>query len=297
MPIIKPFGMNKKILIVDDKKEHIQTVINFILKEGIPYALLCAPNGKKAVEIARKECLDIIVMDWEMPGMSGIEAIKLLRQFPGTAEIPVVVATAFRLSPDDLKIAFEAGASDFIRKPIEETEFLARMNSHLKMSGYIRTIREQQNAMATAQKRELNDKIMELKNRISENESQHKYMQNILETTITKLEKAEGCGAEALNGIKQVADKLRMSVKSLEMIHLNTNIPGDIFVKNLLDRYPGLTPGEIQLSFMIKNNLSSKEIATITFREEASVKVARSRLRKKIGLSPEENLPVHLQKF
>lgn len=289
--------MNKKILIVDDKKEYIQTVMNFILKESVPYALLCAPNGKVGVEIARKEQPDIIIMDWEMPEMNGIEAIKQLKKIPQTNDIPVIMATGIRLTPIDLKEAFDAGASDFIRKPLEETEFLARMNSHMNLSDYIKTIRKQQQVIAETQKKELNDKISELKNQVSENELHRAYFKDILETTLNKLEKIEIKEKPVSDEMKQTLQKLRLSVKNLEMLRSDKNTPDDVFVRNLLAHYPGLTPQEIQLSYLIRNNLSSKEIATITFREESSVKVARSRLRRKMQLNTEINLFIHLQKF
>ncbi len=289
--------MNQKILIVDDKKEYIQTVMNFILKEAIPHALLCAPNGKVAIEIARIEQPDIIIMDWEMPEMNGIEAIKYLKQLPETMDIPVILATGIRLTPVDLKEAFEAGASDFIRKPLEETEFLARMNSHLNLAKYIKTIRQQQDVIAVAQQKNLNEKISELKNRVAENETHRKYFKDILETVVKRLEEVEINDDSIKSEINQIISKLHISVKNFGIIQTNTNTPDDNFVRNLLARFSNLTPQEIQLSYMIRNNLSSKEIASITFREEASVKVARSRLRKKIELEPDTNLSNFLQQF
>lgn len=289
--------MNKKILIVDDNKEYIQTAMNFILKESVPYALLCAPNGKVAVDIANIEKPDIIIMDWEMPEMNGIEAIKLLKQNSETAHIPVIMATGLRLTTNDLKTAFDAGASDFIRKPLEETEFIARLNSHLQIAEHIQTIKQQKSTIQEAEVTRLNEKIETLKNYLGKNDEQINYFQNIFEAISAKL-KTSDISVEIENEqVKTIKLKIQEALSLIERLRTKDYAPTEKFAKKLLGKYPGLSHQELQLCYMLKHNLSTKEIAALTFREPSSVKVARGRVRKKMNLETERNISNYLQQF
>jgi DNA-binding response OmpR family regulator/DNA-binding CsgD family transcriptional regulator len=289
--------MNKKILIVDDNKEYIQTAMNFILKESVPYALLCAPNGKVAVDIAIIEKPDIIIMDWEMPEMNGIDAIKALKSNLSTQHIPVIMATGLRLTTNDLKTAFEAGASDFIRKPLEETEFIARLNSHLQISKHIQTIQVQKTTIQETEVIRLNEKIEVLKNDLNRNEEQINYFQNIFKSISSKLDQVDENGDAPKEQIQSIQQKIKEALNLTEKLQANANAPTEKFAKALLQKHPDLSPQELQLCYMLKNNLSTKEIATLSFREPSSVKVARARVRKKIKLETECNISNYLQQF
>lgn len=133
----------KKILAVDDHPDNLQIMINYILSLDNKYSLLGAPNGEIACKIAEKELPDLIIMDWEMPVMNGIDAVKQLKKDEKTKDIPVVMATGVMMSSEDLKIALEAGAIDYIRKPIDKVEFLARINSILQLGEHIKEIKRQ----------------------------------------------------------------------------------------------------------------------------------------------------------
>jgi response regulator RpfG family c-di-GMP phosphodiesterase len=82
-------------------------------------------------------------MDWEMPEMTGIEAVKVLKQNPDTHDIPVIIASGIRMSPENLEIALTSGATDFVRKPLEPVALIARVNSVISISGYIKQIQNQ----------------------------------------------------------------------------------------------------------------------------------------------------------
>ena len=72
-------------------------------------------------------------MDWEMPEMNGIEAIKWLKNEPSTKDIPVLMVSALS-SSEDIEMALDTGAIDYIRKPINKTELLARVKSALRIA-------------------------------------------------------------------------------------------------------------------------------------------------------------------
>ena len=117
------------ILIVDDNPENLKTIADFITESELEVSIIKALDGKMACELAEKKLPNLIIMDWDLPEMNGIEAIKLLKSLESTKDIPVIMATGIMTSTKDLKTALEAGAVDYIRKPIDEIELIARVSS------------------------------------------------------------------------------------------------------------------------------------------------------------------------
>jgi CheY-like chemotaxis protein len=91
-----------------------------------------AGDGATAVEKAIRYLPDLIIMDWEMPKMNGIEAVAYLKSRSDTAHIPIIMTTAFT-SSEHLEKALKTGATDYVKKPIDEVELLARVNSALQI--------------------------------------------------------------------------------------------------------------------------------------------------------------------
>jgi len=121
----------KKILIIDDLPENA-----FILQdrlEGEGYEVITAYNGKTGIEKAYATLPDLILLDVMMPDTTGFEVCKILGNDPKTKHIPVILVTA-KAGAEDTKEGFEAGAFDYIKKPFNRVELLARVNSALKLS-------------------------------------------------------------------------------------------------------------------------------------------------------------------
>jgi len=123
--------MGKKILIVDDILENIQIIISVFEKNNPEFELFQAPNGYLALNIAKKVIPDIIITDWDMPEMNGIDLITKLKQETKLKDIPVIMATGVMTSVEYLQMALSAGAVDYIKKPIDEVELVARSLSAL----------------------------------------------------------------------------------------------------------------------------------------------------------------------
>ncbi|MDD2634758.1 MAG: response regulator [Bacteroidales bacterium] len=289
--------MDAKILIVDDKKEYLQTAMTYIVEDAIPYALLCAPDGKKGVEIAKTELPDVIIMDWEMPNLDGIEATRALKDCGRTKDIPVIIATGIRISPDDLKKAFDAGASDFLRKPLEKTEFLARISSHLKQVEYISKIKEQAEVISNSHRNRLNEIITLLKSTNEESKDVIRFYDDVLSNLLNRLDCLQEDNNLRTEDTQSLISVIGGARKKAHVILNDKNMSDSDYVRSLLNRHKNLTSQEIQLCTFIKNNLQSKEIAELTFRETASIKVFRSRLRKKLGLLESDNLYSYLNSF
>ncbi len=138
-----PMNSNKNILIVDDQINFLESIVEIFEHHNLNYEILRTTNPETAIEIAKDQLPDIIITDWEMPMLSGIEMIKKLKTNNNTANIPIIMCTGAMTGTDNLKIALEAGAIDYINKPIDETELIARTQSILKISEYQKKMLEQ----------------------------------------------------------------------------------------------------------------------------------------------------------
>lgn len=116
----------KKILIVDDDKNICELLKLYILKEG--YEAIFAYDGSEAVSVAKEQKPNLIILDVMMPVINGWEACKLIRQF---TDVPIIMLTA--LDTLDNKVqGLSIGADDYIVKPFEPVEVIARINAHLR---------------------------------------------------------------------------------------------------------------------------------------------------------------------
>ena len=121
----------KRILVIDDLPENVFMLQDRLESEG--YEVVTAYEGKTGIAKATSEIPDLILLDVMMPEMTGIEVCKILKQDPGTADIPIIIVTA-KSGADDAKEGLEAGAFDYIKKPFEKVELVARINSALKLA-------------------------------------------------------------------------------------------------------------------------------------------------------------------
>lgn len=142
--------MEPRLLLVDDDEIILQTVLLYFKRSGVPYQFMIARNGKQAAGIALEECPDIIITDWEMPEMNGLELIKFLKARPETQDIPIIMASGAMVSAANLKEALDAGAVDFLRKPIDGMELLARTHSAIKLAASYRQLKQQQQRLELA---------------------------------------------------------------------------------------------------------------------------------------------------
>jgi len=121
----------KRILVIDDLPENVFMLQDRLENEG--YEVVTAYDGKTGIAKAISDMPDLILLDVMMPEMTGIEACKILKKDPATADIPIIIVTA-KSGADDAKEGLEAGAFDYIKKPFEKIEMLARINSALKLA-------------------------------------------------------------------------------------------------------------------------------------------------------------------
>jgi adenylate cyclase len=144
------------ILVVDDLAQNIRLLEAVLAPRG--HTVVAAQSGSEALERVAAEPVDLVLLDILMPGMDGYAVCRALRENPATSFLPVVMITA---SGDQEKIAaIEAGADDFVTKPFDQAELVARVGSLLRIKRYHDTI--------TAQAAELAEWNRELERRVTE---------------------------------------------------------------------------------------------------------------------------------
>jgi len=393
---------SRKILVVDDEIGNIKSITHNIIESKEPYVLYQALNGELAAKIAIAEMPDLIITDWEMPGINGIELIKRLKLNEVTAEIPVIMCTGVMTTSENLNTALMAGAVDYIRKPIDKIELLARVKSMLMLSdsrkvlkekyltieqnhNFIQTLMEsiphpmvyyeltgeikgynqqfecllgldKQNIINNSiynyfdisekEIHQLQDHILlggsDSINYEFEFEGNHYiFTKNLYATgshpqgiicTLSNISELKKAHAEIIESKKkelassalrliQISEQNNNLISELENIKSLTSTEAKVMIQQCItkfslntgkgfwnefesrfenvfesfsstlnDLYPNLTPGEKRLCALLRLNLSTKDIATLTYQNPRSVDMTRYRLRKKLSLKTEENL-------
>lgn len=121
----------KKILVIDDLPENVFILQDRLIQEG--YEVITAYDGNGGIEKANSTLPDLILLDVMMPDISGFEVCKILVNDERTKHIPIILVTA-RAGAEDTKEGLEAGAFDYIKKPFNRVELMARVKSALKLS-------------------------------------------------------------------------------------------------------------------------------------------------------------------
>ncbi|MGA2775382.1 MAG: response regulator [Candidatus Omnitrophota bacterium] len=137
------------ILVVDDQLQNIELLEAYLVPQG--YEIIKAASGAEAFEKISGTQIDLILLDVMMPKMSGIEVLEKLRADEKTKAIPVVMVTVLKETEDKVK-ALEAGCDDFISKPIDKVELLARVKSIIKINYYRRQLEEKEKFKAVVDK-------------------------------------------------------------------------------------------------------------------------------------------------
>ncbi len=121
-------AITESILLVDDNPTNLQVLFQTL--DGVGCKLLIAKNGEMALSIAGKARPDLILLDIMMPDIDGYEVCRQLKSVPATADIPVIFLSALGDTEDKVK-GLQLGAIDYITKPFQPDEVIARVNTHL----------------------------------------------------------------------------------------------------------------------------------------------------------------------
>lgn len=116
------------VLIVDDQPDNLDVIVSYLADSGM--RLLVATDGEQAIEVAQEQIPDIVLLDVMMPGLDGFQVCSMLKSDSRTKDAPVIFMSAFSDLSRRLE-GFNAGGIDFVVKPIQREEILARINVHL----------------------------------------------------------------------------------------------------------------------------------------------------------------------
>lgn len=119
-----------RVLVVDDTPANLSLLLDALSEVG--YELLVAENGRSALSLLDHTTPDLVLMDLVMPGMDGVDTCRRMKERPECRDVPVIFMTAVDEPAQKLR-AFEAGALDYITKPVYPPEVLARVAAHLKI--------------------------------------------------------------------------------------------------------------------------------------------------------------------
>ena len=128
-----------KLLLIDDDPGILQALKRMFFEEA--YTIYACSNGTDGVKVAEEEQPDVILLDVMMPGINGYEACKRLKKNSSTQNIPVIMLTGNNESSEKIK-GFRNGAADYITKPFDQAELLARVATQFKLKRLVDELEE-----------------------------------------------------------------------------------------------------------------------------------------------------------
>ncbi len=308
------------ILIVDDREFDRILYREYLGDQNYHFAEL--EDGEKILDQIASSKPDLILLDWQMPRVGGLDTLKILKKNKAYSNIPIIIITGLQ-DENVLEEAFDYGSVDFLNKPVSKIELTARVHSAIKLSEATRTLVNQKkellelNQIIQNQKAEL-EKSLALKSQLLDsNEVEHqknikevkrklmtleldntkvsnhlKALKALVEDsyTILRSENAESMALRKLRQVERTIDSISVDDQSWnEFKEVFQSIDNDFFNK-LTTRNPKLTSLDLKHCAYIKMNLDNYEVANIFNVELKSLQMTRYRLKKKLNLGQEENL-------
>lgn len=279
----------KTILVADDDPGNRELVVSTMTQLSSNIKVLSAAHGGKVMEILTNRSVDAILLDWEMPIMDGFETLQQIRASEKHKYIPVLMYTGVMTATANLVKALEAGATDFIRKPTEPVELIARIKAALTLHAEFsaRFQLEQENAR--------------MKNQLMQNEIDN--LRSELNSYLAQL-------ARKNEVLLEVRELLQSGDKVNAELHLNRIIESESYWDEFFQRYNRFDkkfldilsqhPSEFSLSeqkfcLLMRLGMSSKDISSLLNITPAAIEKKRYRIRKKFGLDSSENLERHIK--
>jgi|GEM_PF-1135946 len=141
---------NRKIILVaDDEPLTFRLVEEYIEDANLPCDILPATTGLAAYNIAVSKAPDLIITDWLMPELNGLDLIRRLKTNPKTKDIPAILFTGALMPDEEFNKALEIGAIDCIRKPLDNMELIARIKTALALHDALKELRENEETLQT----------------------------------------------------------------------------------------------------------------------------------------------------
>ncbi|MEN8210365.1 MAG: response regulator [Thermodesulfobacteriota bacterium] len=272
------------IMIVDDSPASLKLLTDILASQG--FDVRQALNGQMALEAVKQQLPDLIILDIRMPEMDGLEVCRQLQNDGDTRKVPVIFISGLSDSDDKIQ-AFEAGGLDYITKPFQEAEVLARVKLHLALS------RMKQGLEKLVQRRtiKLEESNTALKVLLEHRRSERQKFEESVITHINSL---------VMPYLKRLKEShLDQQQEALaDVIESNLDEITSQFSGELYARAAGLTRREMEVAALIKIGKTNMEMADLLYISEHAVSFHRQNLRKKLGLLGQKvNLVAYLNEI
>ncbi|GGG04541.1 sensor histidine kinase [Pontibacter amylolyticus] len=202
-----------KILLVDDKQENLVSLVSLLSEDGDNTEYLLASSGEEALKVALQEEIALILLDVQMPGMNGYEVARYLRDISKTRDIPIIFVTAINQQDVHVMEGFEAGAVDFLFKPLHPAITKAKVAAFVRFY-----LQKKEVELAHKRTQEINRELEErVKARTAELTRVNKDLDNFVYTASHDLK-------APINNIEGLAVALREVLNNPEPDHGELNI-------------------------------------------------------------------------
>jgi len=309
-----------KILIVDDREYDRMLYKEFLGTSNYDFKEL--DDGELILETSLDYHPDLILLDWQMPRVSGLEALKILKKNNTSKDIPIIIITGLE-DEKVLEEAFDYGSIDFLNKPVSNIELNARVLNVLRHNDALATVLkqkkelEQLNQIIQDQKQAL-EKTLEFKT--EKMDTERGLFEQDLEKKNKKLLTKELNSTKLINDLKSIRSliqaskselrienpeskvlrRLQMVERDLDHLEINDNSFSEFdetfenidpdFYKKLSAINPKLTPNDLKNCAYIKMNLDNYEVSKMLNVELKSLQMTRYRLKKKLNLNESTQL-------
>lgn len=279
---------NKTILVADDDPGNRELVISTMTSLAKGIKVLSAADGSKVMEIIEKRNVDAVLLDWDMPVLDGLETLKEIRLNEKSKFTPVIIYTGVMTSTGNLVKALEEGATDFVRKPTEPIELIARIQAALKLHEQFSARLQLEKENATMRDQMLQNEIENLRSELSG------YLAQL---------------ARKNEVLVEVRDLIRNGEKDSAGEHIDKIIEGESYWDEFFQRFNRFDkvfldmiaqhPGDFSLSeqkfcLLLRLGMSSKDISSLLNITPAAIEKKRYRIRKKFDLESSVSLERHI---
>ncbi|SCX96165.1 response regulator [Desulfoluna spongiiphila] len=304
------------ILVVDDNPENLRILVKLLTEAG--YKVHAASKGSLALGAVERSLPDLILLDIKMSGMDGYEVCRRLKSDGRTAEVPVIFISALDDAEDKVK-GFGLGCADYITKPFQFEEVLARVRTHLgfcklkkQLHDKIRLLHheivERQRVEAMLQEKhdqmeqEVAQRTAELREKSRHLEEVNQALKSMLDhRDLEKRAIEDNMAVNLKKYVKPYLEQMRKTIggeehrTSLKIIETNLNELVVPIRNSISSKYMDLTPTEIKVADLIRQDKGSKEIAEHLNLSISTVSNFRHNIRKKLGLNNKKtNLKTYL---
>jgi CheY-like chemotaxis protein len=273
---------SKTILVVDDDPQNRLIAVEQLMQAEKDYKVLSAPSGTIALKLIERHAIDLVLLDWEMPGMTGLEVLQELKANEATTNIPVVMYTGIMTAAKSLQIALDNGADDFLRKPADLTELRARVSSVLLKHDYFQQLLKTEQEKYDIKVQELSSTLMQMTER---NQLLKELKEDLEKITPSSLPLRKV--VNKLDRILSTQDDWDAIKPRIESLHKG-------FIQEISVKHDNLSYNQIIFCALLRMGLQGKEIARILGISTDAIEKNRYRIRKKLGLDPSDKLEVYL---